>query len=48
MNDSNEDPNGAAAKLRIVKPAQAGPVLEFAARELAEGLGATYSSIANR
>jgi hypothetical protein len=43
MNDSNEDPNGAAAKLRIVKPAQAGPVLEFAARELAEGLGAMLS-----
>lgn len=36
----NGKAQGAGAKLRIVRPAQAGPVLEFAAREMAEGLGA--------
>jgi len=37
------DPAGRAAKMRIVRPAQSGPVLEFAVRELAEGLGAMLS-----
>ncbi len=41
----NNDPDSgkaqrADAKLRIIRPAQAGPVLEFAAREMSDGLGA--------
>jgi hypothetical protein len=43
MNDSNGDHDGAATRLRVAKPARAGPVLEFAARELADGLGAMLS-----
>ncbi len=39
----NGKTQGAAAPLRIVRPAQAGPVLEFAAREMAEGLGMMLS-----
>jgi len=36
----NVKTRSAAAKLRIIRPAQAGPVLQFAAAEIAEGLGA--------
>lgn len=39
-NDSNSANADAHARLRIIHPAQAGPVLEFAARETAEGMGA--------
>ncbi len=41
MNDAQDHHEAASpARLRIVRPAQAGAVLELAARELAEGLGA--------
>ncbi|HXR36202.1 MAG TPA: hypothetical protein VN754_09660, partial [Candidatus Binataceae bacterium] len=41
MSDAKDHHDAASpATLRVVKPALAGPVLEFAARELAAGLGA--------
>ncbi len=42
MNDASDhhDATVSLVNLRIARPAQAGPVLEFAARELAAGLGA--------